>query len=280
MSELRDFVYIDDVSLNNHLSSLGRGVPAEITRSSEGETEKSGEAGAKYFGIGATGRYAGVDRNTIETTLDITAPYRFQDLLESLADKDIDIHKNPDPRSLARGDVVRIEGVAKPMSLFKIEVAVRAMTEVIDSEMNELLKSMGADAGLDDDVRFGDIDSFQKIMKKLAGNKLPVRMVTDDSAYGVALDREHMRMAASRAFFADRAYTLFGRVNQRIVGDASWDPILATSILNRYISGISSADELKPELDELAYEMNLTMEREDWELSANTATIQPIAMFW
>lgn len=95
------------------MSSLGRGVPSEVVRSSEGETEKSGEAGAKVWGIGAKGRYSGFDRNAIETTLQITAPYRFQDLIDELDKNDIDVYENPDPRSVARGDVVRIDGSAK-----------------------------------------------------------------------------------------------------------------------------------------------------------------------
>lgn len=280
MSELRDFVFINDVSLNSNLSSLGRGVPAEITHSSEGETEKSGEAGAKVLGFGTKGRYTGFDRSAIETTLQITAPYRFQDLLEALGEHGIDIYKNPDPRALARGDVVRIEGVAKPMSLFKIEVAVKAMREMVNSQTKELMMDIGESPRLDDDVDLEEIGAMQDLIEQFTGEKLPLRMVTEDSSYGVALDREHMRMAASRAFVDEQEYTLFGRVDQRIVGDASWDPILATSILDRYFPEDSPTDELRPSLKELARELNLSMKREDWELSAHTATIQPIAMFW
>lgn len=166
------------------------------------------------------------------------------------------------------------------MSLFRIEVAVKSMNEVIDSETEELLKDIGEDSGLDDDVSLDEVEAMLELIKKFIGDKLPFRMLTDYSAYGVALDREHMRTAASRAFFAEREYTLIGRVNQRIVGDASWDPILATSILDRYFPEISAAEDLKSVLDEIVREMNLTMEREDWKLSAHTATIQPIAMFW
>ncbi|MFC6940039.1 hypothetical protein ACFQE8_08700 [Salinirubellus sp. GCM10025818] len=279
MGELREFVYIDDESLNSNLSSLGRGVPSEIIQSSEGETEKAGQAGGTIWGIGAKGKYAGIDRNTIETTLQITAPYRFQDLLNALEENDIEIHHNPDPRSVARGDVVRIEGQAKPMSLFKFEVTLKTIRELLNQQTQQSLEELD-DAEIEEDVDLAQLDVIQELIEHFTGSTLPLRVVTDDAKYGVALDREKMRLSPSRAFLNEQEYTLFGRVDQRILADSSWDPILATKILNRYLPEDSSSEEMRESLEEVAREINLSMEAEDWELTGHTATIHPIVLFW
>jgi hypothetical protein len=269
MGELRDFVYIDDISLNSNLSSLGRGVPSEVVRSSEGETEKSGEAGAKVWGIGAKGRYSGFDRNAVETTLQITAPYRFQDLIDELDENDIDVYENPDPRSVARGDVVRIDGSAKPMSLFKFEVTVRTIRELLNSQTIESLEELDED-DMDEDVNSDEIETIQNLIEQFTGDKIPIRMEGEDWTYGTALNRDDMRLPPSVAFLEEPEYTIFGRVEQRILDNNTWDPILATNIIDKYLPEDSAGEEMREGLEETAEEMNLSMEPEDWELPGHT----------
>ena len=280
MGELRDFVYIDDGSLNSNLSSLGRGIPSEVIRSSEGETEKSGEAGATLWGIGAKGNYLGVDRNAAETTLEITAPFRFQDLIESLEEHEIDIHENPDPRSLERGDVVRISGNAKPMSLFKFEATIKTIREILNTQIKKSLEDLDEAQNWDEEVDLGEISTVQNLIEEFTGDRIPLRIETDDWAYGVTLERENMRILPSRAFLEEQQYILFGRVERRISRNNSWDPILATNIMDRYMPEETNGEEMRESLEDAAREMNIPMEDEDWELSGHTATIRPIAMFW
>jgi|GEM_PF-3411288 len=280
MGELRDFVYIDDGSLNSNLSSLGRGIPSEVIRSSEGETEKSGEAGATLWGIGAKGNYLGVDRNAVETTLEITAPFRFQDLIESLEEHEIDIHENPDPRSLERGDVVRISGNAKPMSLFKFEATIKTIREILNTQIKKSLEDLDEAQNWDEEVDLGEISTVQNLIEEFTGDRIPLRIETDDWAYGVTLERENMRILPSRAFLEEQQYILFGRVERRISRNNSWDPILATNIMDRYMPEETNGEEMRESLEDAAREMNIPMEDEDWELSGHTATIRPIAMFW
>lgn len=281
MGELRDFIYIDDISMNSHLSSLGRGIPSEIVHSSEGETEKSGEAGASVWGIGAKGRYSGFDRNAVETTLQISAPYRFQDLIESIEGDEIEVYENPDPRSLSRGDVVRIDGNAKPMSLFKFEVAIKTIRALLNTHTQESLEALD-DSQVDDvgDVELDEIKRFQQLIEQFTGDRLPLRMVTDDWNYGVDLARTNMRISPARAFLDEQQYVLFGRVEQRILSEDSWDPILATNIINRYMPGEDAPEEMRDSLEEVARQLNIPTKLEDWELPGHTATIHPIAMFW
>lgn len=280
MQELREFVYIDDVSVNSHLSSLGRGVPSEVVHSFEDETEKGGEGGGTFWGIGAKGRYANIGRSGVERTLSITEPYRFEDLLEAIKDEEIDIHTNPDPRSVKRGDVVRIEGDTIPMSLFKFEVAIKTIRRILNTGTQEALDELDED---DEDVDIDDVDDLpviEKLIEEFTGEKVPLRMVTDDWSYGVPLDRENMKIAPAEAFLEEQEYTLIGRAERQVLSGDQWDPILATSVLQRYLPGTEATTELRQQLEEIAREMNMAIEDEDWVLKGHTAIIHPIAMFW
>ncbi|WP_049893475.1 DUF6414 family protein [Halogranum rubrum] len=280
MGELRDFVFLNDASLNSHLSSLGRGVPSEIVESNEGETEKSGQGGATVFGYGLKGKYAGIDRSAIETTMEITAPYRFQGLLNELNEASIDIYDNPDPRSLSRGDVVRIDATAKPMSLFKFEVTIATIRSLVNSEVQQSFQGAGEDEAVEDWENLDQLGELQGLIKKLIGDRIPIRMETDNWSYGVALDREYMRADPSRVFLDDKDYVLFGRVESRILDGNSWDPVLATSVISRYLSEQDTIEELRTNLEEVADDMNFSMSPDDWEVPGHTATISPIALFW
>jgi len=179
MSELREFVYIDDVSVNSHLSSLGRGIPQEVIRTAEDESEKAGEGGLKFWEVGAKGRYSSIDRSGLEKTLSITEPYRIEDLLNALDEEGIEVYENPDPRSLARGDVVRLEGEAIPMSLFKFEVAIEAVQEFLNTSTKESLEDLD-DSGQDhpgeelNEEELTQLDVFQDLLETFTGDAIPL----------------------------------------------------------------------------------------------------------
>lgn len=282
MAELREFIYIDNESMNSNLSSLGRGLPSEMVESSEGESEKSGEAGGRFWGIGVGGGLSKIDRSSVETTLEISAPYRFQDLIETIDERGITVHENPDPSDVSRGSVVKIHGNAVPMSLFKFEVAIRTIREIFNQGF---VDTMGEIEGSieDNDVSSEEIQQaeiLQDLIEHFTGRKVPLRISGGSNYYGVELDRGKMRMPPSRAFLEEQEYTLFGRVERSIEQGSSWDPILATSIMNRYMPGEPAPEEMREILEEVGEEMNIPTVEEDWELPGRTLVIQPIAMFW
>lgn len=280
MDELRDFVYLDDESLNSNLSSLGQGIPSEIVRSTEGETEKGGEAGGGVMGFSLGGKYSSIDRDAVETTMGITAPYRFQDFLEILGERGIEIYKNPDPRSLARGDVVRIEGSALPMSLFKFEVAVKTIRNLLNAETRDSLEELDEEI---EDVEADDLDQLsvvENLIEQFTGEQIPLRIETENWQYGVPLERNSMRVNPPSAFIDEPEYKILGRVEQKVLGEDSWDPIQATSILERYLPENEAPEELRDDLETVASELSIPTEPDDWQLSGHTAIIHPIAVFW
>nr|WP_157829465.1 hypothetical protein [Haloarcula taiwanensis] len=280
MSELREFIYLDDDSLNSNLSSLGQGIPSEIVHSAEGETEKGGNAGGGFMGFSLGGKYSNIDRDAVETTMTITAPYRFQDFLEILREKDIEIHENPDPQSLDRGDVVRIEGSARPMSLFKFEVAIKTIRTLLNAEMQESMEELDEELDDVDQEELGQLSVIENLIEQFTGENIPLRFESDDWQYGVSLDRSKMRVDPPSAFLDEPEFKLIGRVERHIPDGGYWDPIQATSILDRYLPENEASDELRSQLEIVAAEMNIPMEPDDWQLEGQTATINPIAVFW
>lgn len=281
MSELREFVYLDDESLNSNLSSLGQGIPSEIVHSAEGETEKGGEAGGGVMGFSLGGKYSSIDRDAVETTMDISAPYRFQDFLEILDEEGIEIYENPDPRSLDRGDVVRIEGSARPMSLFKFEVAVKTIRTLVNAETQASIAELDGEA--EEEVNGSELEQLsviEELIEKFTGEKIPLRIESESWQYGVSLQRSKMRADPPTAFIDEPNYKLIGRVEQRILDGDSWDPVQATSIIDRYLPENDAPEEMREQLEEVANEMSIPTESDDWQLEGHTATIYPIAVFW
>jgi len=280
MSELREFAYLDDESLNSNLSSLGHGLPSEIVHSAEGETEKGGNAGGGFMGFSLGGKYSNIDRDAVETTMTITAPYRFQDFLQILREENIEIHKNPDPQSVNRGDVVRIEGSARPMSLFKFEVAIKTIRSVINVEMQESMEDLDEEV---DDADIEDLEQLaviEELVEHFTGDTIPLRFESDDWQYGVSLNRGKMRVDPPSAFLEEPEFKLIGRVERCIPSGRFWDPIQATSILDRYLPQNEATEEFKAELEGLADEMNIPTSSDDWKLEGQTAKVHPIAVFW
>ena len=93
MNSLRDFVYIDESSLNSNLSSLGEGVLEEITEESEREKETGagGNLGIPGTSIGAGGQHSRVNTENVVSTMTILAPYRFQRLEQLVRENDIEV---------------------------------------------------------------------------------------------------------------------------------------------------------------------------------------------
>lgn len=96
--KLREFVYLDDISINSHLSSLGKALTREVIEQSESGTETGAGADIKV----AKGDRMWTEFSGTETTRDATAPYRFEEFRDTLVTEDIPIYDNPDPRKVSR----------------------------------------------------------------------------------------------------------------------------------------------------------------------------------
>lgn len=279
MGELREFIYIDNDSLNNNLSSLGHGVPSEITHSSGDQTEKGGSAGGRFAGVGADGEYRNVDSEEVETTLDITAPYRFQNLLDEIEDAEIEVKENLDPRGLNRSDLVKISGDFHPMALLKFDMALDAFETFIDEEFNEMLRELGSQT-MASPQQADQIRSFKKVIEKFSGNEFPVRIERGDDQYCVPLQRSKMRESIYDAFQETQEYTMYGRVKRHIPANEQWQPVHALDVISQYGSDDGQAEEFLNDMEENAEDLHISIQEKDKSVRGHTAVIDPIAIYW
>ncbi|WP_430639628.1 DUF6414 family protein [Haloferax volcanii] len=294
--KLREFIYLDDVSVNSHLSSLGKALPREVVEQSESGKETEGGADVKL----AKGSRVWSESTGTETTRDATAPYRFEELRETLVEEDIQIHDNPDPRAVSRGDVIRVDGTTVPMSLYKIELAAMSFLEIFDGMMesdviediDELADEDERDQNIDpqrtgdeDDIELSealdDLRTILELAEEFIGDGIPIRVVNEARTYVTALDRSLMRVSGREAFFEETDYVIFGRVKGRINRDEEWDPIEATRVTGRYFQESEDVgDELRDVLRQLSEEMELEMSEEDLLVEGRSVEINPMAVYW
>lgn len=294
--KLREFVYLDDVSVNSHLSSLGKALPREVVEQSESGKETEGGADIKV----ASGNRVWSESSGTETTRDATAPYRFEELRETLVEEDIEIHDNPDPRSVSRGDVIRVDGVTKPMSLYQIELAAMSFIEVFDGmvesdiieDIDELAEENGRDQNVDPQRRGEENDmdvsealeqlrTILQLAEEFIGDGIPIRVIDDEETYVTSLDRSLMRVSGRQAFFEETRYVIFGRVNRRVSPDETWDPIEAARVTGKYFQGSDDVgDELRDVVRQLSDEMELGLSEEDLLVQGRSVEINPMAVYW
>lgn len=285
-NQLREFVYLNEVSINNHLSSMGRGVPEEVVQQSGEETETSGNAkvGIPSVGLGAGGKRSYLDSDNLETRITVTGPYRFQELRDEIEDAGIHIHDGSNPSELSRGDVVEVSGKLKPMSLFKFEIAFKAFLDIMDNETQQYLQEIDyQDQQVQEEISEEDVEELKNMLnliQRFAGDKIPLRADVDSHPFGIPLDRNHMRNNPERVFFEDREYTAFGRVENLVQDAEQWDPAAVTDIIDTYVPQEQTGEEMRTILKQVSREFNMQLSDEDFIIKSPGSIIHPIAVHW
>ncbi|MDL0122835.1 MULTISPECIES: hypothetical protein [Halobacterium] len=302
---LREFVYLDDISVNSHLASLGVGRPEEIVDVSEESNERTGKGDIKI----ASGSQTTGSVDSTETQMSATAPYRFQQLIKTLDEEDIAIEDSPAPKKVGRSDIVRITGVFNPMSLYKTEIAVKALLNLIDEDTAksvteaDLPDSEEESSQLQDEVdipgshdnndetsdeeaigamfHIGEI--FEQLAEELIGDSVPLRVDYDvedeEHSAVVMLDRKKFDVSHRDAFFEPKEYVLFGRVEERIPRNDEWDPIRASNIMGRYFEDEDS-EGWREDWKEGADGLGISLEKDDLVIEGRSLVVNPIAVYW
>lgn len=283
MDSLRDFVYIDESSLNSNLSSLGEGVLEEITEESarEKETGGGGKVGIPGTGIGAGGEHSRINTENVISTMTILAPYRFQRLEELVRENDIEVFDGTENRPPTRREVVRLNEEVNPMSLFKIETGIKALTGAFGGEVREALDELGV-AEQNTQGSFEDMDDLKSVQQALSGliGSIPLRMDVNGYPFAIPLDRDFTRIVAEEEFLTEREYTVFGRIERTIESSETWDPVSALRVLNRYVPEDQTSDQFRNGMAQMADRMDIRLKDEDMTLEGPGSVINPIAMYW
>lgn len=202
----RKFVYLDDESVNEHIASMGIGV-AESKQQTETDEQEStrrrfANIALKNFGkVGEEGTERRRKSEADSLTLDLTAPYRFEMLRESLRESKYEIHT--DVSGADRGDVVEMSCNLLPVSYSRLGVALEAK------------RRMYYDESLDQDTQ-DQFDRAQELLERLRvrNNDRFVARAFDGWKAGLSFDRSQFRQPPTEVLQAERQYTLFGRIER------------------------------------------------------------------
>ena len=281
---LRDFVYINEDSLNSNLSSLGRGVLEEITEESgsEKQTGGKGSVGAPSLGLGASGDHHRLNTENVTSTLRVLAPYRFNSLESLVETEDIPVFDGTEGSPPSRSDTIEISGEVSAMSLFKLESALGALDGMMGGETMDTLDELG-DEDLTEDVSpnaMRMMGKIQDVVSQFTGSAIPLRMSVNGYPFAIPLHREFMRTSAEDEFLSERQYTVFGRVERNITSEEEWDPVTLTRILDKDTPQEQSGQKLRADMKEWAAEMNISMERDDMLIDGPASILHPIAVYW
>jgi hypothetical protein len=289
--ELRELVYIDDASVNGHLSSMGVGLETGIEESS-GSTEGSR---ARFFGNinipglpiggGGEGEKHRQQTDDIEKEIDITTPYRLQTLREIIKASGSEI-KNPVEEGVGYKDVVEITGIVDPMSLFRFELA-ETVTITINEATQKMKNAMEEIDGLsaseieseESDVRANEV--LREVSMDLNDKRVPVRMdIKDAGVFGALLDREKMLIPETHAFSRPRPYTMFGRVERRIKSNSKWGPTDTMRLGKHFTDMEDELDEFSRNIKSAAKGHGVVMNDEHLNISGPAKIVHPIALYW
>lgn len=275
----REFVYLDDESIDGHLSSLGVGLQVGATEKTIDEQESQSRFAALVpIGPGAFGGEKGNrtrDENTTESQMDITVPYRFQELVRQIGTNSI---KNPEKESVEYGDVVSVTGSVSPMSLYRFEITTGAI-ETMSVETQRAMKAIEGAPEVDTQEAEAT-EAFLQLARNITGERVPLRIDTKDNSYGTVLKRDRLRVPQSHAFAQKRKYTLFGRVEEVVEEDSHWNPIDLLRLADAFSDGDLGIGEFNEMLKSVAKEQEVTMTDDHISISGPTKIIYPIAMYW
>ncbi|WP_256685283.1 DUF6414 family protein [Halococcus qingdaonensis] len=296
--ELRELIYIDNESVNGHLSSMGVGLETGIDESSG-----SVEGGrARFFGninvpglplgLGGEGEKYNEETEDIQKQIDITVPYRLQTLREVIETSESTI-KNPDEEGVGPGDVVEVTGTVEPMSLFRFEltedVIIRineatnimtdALAEIRGVSPNELAEE-DQDAEEDDGNVVGN-EAFLEASKKLNNKRVPIRIDTEGgNSFGALLNRKSMTVPETHAFSRPRKYTIFARVERRIGNNESWEPTDTLRLGKHFTNMTEELEDFSDDLKSAAAGHGVKMDDKHVNMDGPGKIVHPIAVYW
>lgn len=288
--ELREIVYIDDASVNGHLSSMGVGLETGIDESS-GTTE----GGRKRFfgkinvpglplGIGGEGEKHKEEAEDIQKQIDITTPYRLQTLREIIESSESDI-KFPAKEGVNNSDVVEITGTIEPMSLFRFELAEESILKIneateIMTDAIEKIEGASSNPQLTDGNVVAN-EAIQEVAKELNDKRVPIRIDTESAGtFGASLNRNYMTIPENHAFSRPRQYTLFARVERRISANEVWEPT-DTFRMGKHLTDLEDElENLSENLQEAAEGHGVKMDDKHLNIEGPAKIVHPIALYW
>ena len=307
-TELREFVYLDEISVNSLLASQYVAIPEAVKDATEEiEGSDSGWAISGSLTVpGVGGVKAGSEssdseesRNLREIERKVNSQYRFSilhDVLEqsgslqnlSKMDEDEDSSLN-----FNSGDTIKIQGSCDPDPFFKVLNSMTLLMRMFEATQVE--QKMGEDWNLSeqkDQVMLGETESVFDIWKNvLHGERIGLRVDSEEFDYPVvmSIELDSLWTDPKREFFSTKNYTVVGRVDQ-VIAQSKWDYIDLLQIMGEVFSS-ESLDEFRDVLMDVAedmeeqdsdeeFDIDLDIDRSDYVVEGPAIVVDPIAIHW
>jgi hypothetical protein len=298
-NELREFVYLDTMSVNSLLASQYVAIPEsvrDVSEDIEGEESSRGinfnlGYGPAQIGADASSGENEQARRLSETERRINEQYRFSILHQVLDNDDqiVDLEVTGDDGtapSFSAGDIVKVSGKCSTDPIYRVLSAIDLMFRVFDMEgvaeevegdPNELIESTG-------ETFFGSMRDV------LHGERIGLRLEPDEFSRPVvmSLDMDNMWVSAEREFLGTHDYTVVGRVDKVMPGSDNWDFIDLLQIMDTVFSE-EDIDNIRDGLadlvsnfgeggDEDAFTVDLT--EDDFVVTESAVVVSPVAIYW
>jgi len=308
MAELREFVYLDKLSVNSLLASQRVAVPEKVKDASEKinglDTSYSGEFSLSIPTIGGASIARGADdtektRALQETQKKINDQYRFSILYEVLRQSEMltDLNSSDVKElSFSSGDAVKISGTCDLDPFFQLFNSVSALLRIFQAEQIEHTAEHEFDVNDQKDQLILDngLSVFDIWKDILHGDHLGMMITNDSFSYPVvmSINRGSLWIDPKRDFYSDKKYTVVGRVNKVVSRDNKWDFIDLLGLMSDIFTDDSveqfrnilreTADKMKTNNSSNSeqFELDFNIERSDYVVDGPAIVIDPIAIYW
>ncbi|QIB78815.1 hypothetical protein G3A49_11970 [Haloferax volcanii] len=302
--ELREFVYLDSMSVNSLLASQYMAVPEtvrDVSEDIEGDDSQKGLSGSIGFqGIGSIGgNWKSGDseqsRRMSETEQRINDQYRFSMLYKTLKESDqltnLSEAKATDTTSLelSQGQVVKVTGNCETDPLYRLLSAISLMMRFTKAEQ---MPQDEFDTNDLDDITLDDGNSIFALWKEiLHGEQIGLKIDPDGFRYPVIMSVgiENMWVNPEREFLGAQNYTVVGRVTQVNSGNEAWDfidllkifrSVFSDESVDKFRDSITEVGEKLNQSDNGEFQIDVEINREDYVVEEPAVIIDPIAIYW
>lgn len=236
--KLREFVYLDSLSIQSLLASMEFGTPESVRQLSEqSHTEQEQIAASANIGSSAVGDISGevnvsnseTGKEVLETKKRISDQHRFKHLYTKLADRNeidcfpSDWKNDPEEYNLnSNVDIIEFSGTVKTDPLYRMMNVISLITRSIS------LFTPYLDFDNPENIENFDQETVEDVREAVYGNQigLKVDVLDSDINYVMALDEDNLWIDNPRREFSEsKDYTVLGRVIGVVGENEDWDYI-------------------------------------------------------
>jgi len=305
MSELREFIYLDSMSVNSLLASQYVALPETVRSVSEelegGNTEAGiggslGIAGHASIEANISSGEHEEGRQLSEIERRVNEQYRFSILYNTLVENDqltdLSDYSADNGLSLEQGDTIKINGKFETDPFYRLLSAISLMMRIeqareVPNQPSEDFEELdGMNISEDQNV----FDTWKDI---LHGEQIGLKIESEEFRYPLVMSLEYDNLWTNpeREFLGSQNYTVVGRVKQVLNGNEKWDFVDLLRIMDSVFAEESVENfreafrQVSDEIGEIGEEegefsFDITIDEEDYLVDERAIVIEPIAIYW